>query len=297
MRFRAASWDDIRKVFESESGQRLDRFFNQWVYQAGAPSFTFGAVAVHPVETGFRVDGRILQPGTPYDVALDMTFLTEQASVIQPLSVAGPETPFHVVTPRPPGKIVLDSGVDVFRRLDWAEVPPTVNTVKASTDLLVVVATALAGADNGGVGQLMASLGLRRYTIIDESQVGRIGIAGNDVLFFGCPSRQHLLSVIPETITVAPDRFTVDGEVFRQPGDALFCVFQHPVTDGKTAALFFPLSSGAADAATRKITHYGRYSYLVFSSGRNRLKATWPIISSPMEYFFPVADDSERPGA
>lgn len=110
-------------------------------------------------------------------------------------------------------------------------------------------------------------------------------------------SRVQLLSVVPETITVAPGRFTVDGEAFDAPGDALFCVFQHPVTEGKTAALFFPLSGGGAASAVRKITHCGRYSYLVFSDGGNRIKSTWPVIFSPMEYFLPVPDDGDKQDA
>jgi hypothetical protein len=34
----------------------------------------------------------------------------------------------------------------------------------------------------------------------------------------------------------------------------------------------------------RKITHYGKYSYLAFENGKNRAKGFWPIEQSPLEY-------------
>jgi hypothetical protein len=50
------------------------------------------------------------------------------------------------------------------------------------------------------------------------------------------------------------------------------------------AALFWPLSEKYAETTARKITHYGRYSYLVFRNGKNREKGVWPPDSSPLEY-------------
>lgn len=292
MRFRPASWDDIRHIFAHESGQDLDGFFDQWVNRSGAPTFAFGAVTVRPEGGAYRVDGSILQSRPAYGLTMEMTILTEGGERIQrSMAVAGAETPFHAVTAQIPGKIVMDPGVDVFRRLVWAEVPPTVNTVKASGDLLVVVAARWRTAAAKIIGTLLTSLGVAAGEVIEETRIGEVGLAGKDVLFLGVPSQKHLISVLPETITLAKDGFTVEGESFDQSGDAMFCVFQHPVTEGKIAALFFPLSKAAADAALPKITHYGKYSTLVFENGVNRIKTTWPVDFSPMVYYFPVSGD------
>ena len=52
--------------------------------------------------------------------------------------------------------------------------------------------------------------------------------------------------------------------------------------EDRIAALFMPLSSQYADTVAGKITHYGKYSYLAFNSGRNREKGFWPVEKSPL---------------
>jgi hypothetical protein len=42
-----------------------------------------------------------------------------------------------------------------------------------------------------------------------------------------------------------------------------------------------PGNGGTAEA--RKITHYGKYSYLIFREGRNIAKGSWPMEDSPLE--------------
>jgi hypothetical protein len=41
-------------------------------------------------------------------------------------------------------------------------------------------------------------------------------------------------------------------------------------------ALFDPLSGQAARQYLPKITHYGKYGYLIFAGGQNRRKGTMP---------------------
>jgi hypothetical protein len=77
------------------------------------------------------------------------------------------------------------------------------------------------------------------------------------------------------------------GKIYSSPGDALFAVLPHPGTPGRVVAVFLPLSPGAANAAGRKIPHYGNYSYLAFSGGNNRDKGTWAPAASPAVHRFP----------
>ena len=72
------------------------------------------------------------------------------------------------------------------------------------------------------------------------------------------------------------DRFSLKGETFAAAGDALFLVTENPARPGAVTGLFLPLSDRAGAAAAPKITHYGRYGYLVFHNGDNRLKGQFP---------------------
>ena len=61
-----------------------------------------------------------------------------------------------------------------------------------------------------------------------------------------------------------------------------FGVFAHPMVEGRVMALFMPVSTEYVGQVARKVTHYGKYSYLVFSQGRNQVKGIWPISASPL---------------
>jgi hypothetical protein len=82
----------------------------------------------------------------------------------------------------------------------------------------------------------------------------------------------------------------LNGTVYADPADTFFGVFRHPLTPGRSMALFYPLSDRIADAAARKVTHYGRYSYLAFSRGQNRAKGTWPVTRSPLIHNWRTGD-------
>jgi hypothetical protein len=45
-----------------------------------------------------------------------------------------------------------------------------------------------------------------------------------------------------------------------------------------------PLSTDYSEIVAAKVTHYGKYSYLAFQNGRNMLKGSWPVKSSPLVY-------------
>jgi hypothetical protein len=78
----------------------------------------------------------------------------------------------------------------------------------------------------------------------------------------------------------------LDGTVYSAAGDALFAVFPRQADPGRVAAVFLPLSPSAAAAVGRKIAHYGKYSYLVFTDGENKSKGTWEPADSPVVHRF-----------
>jgi hypothetical protein len=81
--------------------------------------------------------------------------------------------------------------------------------------------------------------------------------------------------------------FELQGVRFNNPEATFFGVFNHPANRNRSVALFLPLSSRYADIVARKITHYGKYSYLVFQGAKNQIKATWPVTESPLIYQWP----------
>jgi hypothetical protein len=100
--------------------------------------------------------------------------------------------------------------------------------------------------------------------------------AGHDLLVCGVPEKAGLLPQLPEGMAVTRTGFAVEHESFTAPDDALFAVAARPSGPERVTALFVPLSARAADACVTRISHYGKYGYLVFSGGQNRIKGMQP---------------------
>jgi hypothetical protein len=78
--------------------------------------------------------------------------------------------------------------------------------------------------------------------------------------------------------------FQVDGATSPTDSDTFFGVLPHPDDPRRVMAIFLPRSSRYAEMAAGKVTHYGRYSYLIFGKGQNQAKGNWPVIDSPVIY-------------
>ena len=100
----------------------------------------------------------------------------------------------------------------------------------------------------------------------------------------GCPRDKAFFRHLPDQAAIDPKSFILNKKTYAQPSDVFFGVFDHPFSENRIAALFFPLSPHQAENVARKITHYGKYSYLTFENGKNRDKGFWPIAHSPLEY-------------
>ena len=129
---------------------------------------------------------------------------------------------------------------------------------------------------------LVLSLGLKHNEFVTEDELSRRKLVENDILIIGQPRQKDLLQKMPNQVSVHPGSFTLNNTLYSKPSDAFFGVFHHPVTDNRIAALFIPSSNKFADIVARKITHYGKYSYLAFQLGKNTDKGNWTVEKSPL---------------
>jgi hypothetical protein len=164
------------------------------------------------------------------------------------------------------------------------EIPPAINAIKSSASILAVLSADLEPKVKTAARTLILSLGLKNYTFAEENNIKREQLLGKDILVIGYPQNKALFRHLPESIAIEPNSFILNQKTYQQSSDVFFGVFAHPFTENRIAALFFPLSSHQAENVARKITHYGKYSYLAFEDGQNRAKGFWPTEQSPLEY-------------
>ena len=285
--FRTASWDDLAREFGSAAGRDMGPFFRRWIGSAGAPFLSLSDVRAERDGKGWSVTGRVRQETPAYDLKVPVRLETAGAPVDIVLPMKGEQGTFAIASDDRPTAVLLDPDVDLFRRLHPSEIPPTVNGIRGSGDLAVVVAKGFPRETADAARILLSAMGRERLPLLREEDTSPEQLADRDVLYFGLPSgKAYLPSALPRELSLAAVKFTLNGTEFAAPGDALFAVLPHPSSAGRVAAVFLPLSPEAANAAGRKISHYGKYSYLAFSGGNNREKGTWTAADSPAVHRF-----------
>jgi hypothetical protein len=71
-RFRKAGTDNVQQAFEAESGQSLERFFEQWIHGAGVPRLT-SSWQLDPAAAAPTVVVRLEQVGVQYEYPVTVT--------------------------------------------------------------------------------------------------------------------------------------------------------------------------------------------------------------------------------
>jgi Peptidase family M1 domain len=282
--FMRASWSDFLGAFGRLSGKDFASFREEWLTWGGGPRLALAGVTRKAAGQGWTVTGEVVQTPPTYGLSLPIALETAGGVLRQNLPVEGERTPFAFTVPTEPERLVLDPEIDIFRLLSPAEVPPTVNRLKGSDSLLVIV-TDRCRADRETLGLLLESLGQMGREIIGERGTDASGLAGHDLLFCGPPELPDLAPPAAG-VTMTRQGFTIEGQTFDRPEDALFFVTRHPADRERVAALFYPLSAGAAAKAVPKITHYGKYGYLGFSAGENRRKGLAPVAARESSVIF-----------
>ena len=285
--FVPTSWDDLRLAFERRSGRPLGPFFDQWVGRKGAPRLHLGDVQTAREGGELKVTGRLIQEKPFFTAGLDMALDGAGHHARQRLTIVDETTRFDLAAPAGAAQLSADPDHHLLRRLDPAEIPPTVNRLKSSPSVLLVVC-ASAPANGQEVAETLAeALGLQAYSIAAERNVDRALLDGRDVILVGTPRDPEWLRAHPPMLKLNPQGFALDpgGEV--GGADAFFGVFAHPHQPGRVLALLLPLSPDHAERVAAKITHYGRYSYLVFRGDRNLARGWWPVEASPVSIPIP----------
>jgi hypothetical protein len=282
--FRRTSWSDLQHAFESRGRRSLQDFFDQWVHRRGAPRFSLDEVRVEHTGGIWNVRGQIIQRKPYFSFPLTLALETRKQTASQKISVSGRATSFELNSDYRPQKLTADPDDDIFRRLSPSEIPPAVNALKSSPAVITVLSEKLDPEIKKAAATLALSLGLKHNEIVTESELNRQMLAENDILVIGLPRRNDLLQKMPARVTIQSDSFSLNEKHYETPFGTFFGVFEHPVAANRSAALFMPLSPQYADVVAGKITHYGKYSYLAFRSGKNLDKGIWPVESSPLVY-------------
>ena len=281
-----ASWDDFDRAFSQHGRSDPASFFRQWVDRPGAPAVSLAEAAATREGGRWKVTARLRQEKPHYDIEVPVRLLTDNGAVDAVIPLSGEDVRFSLWAADRPRRLVADPDADLFRRLPLDEIPPAVNGIRGSADLVAVAARGLPPATVEAAKIVLSALGRNEVPVLREAETPPARLSGHDVLYLGVPEGAGYLPPLPKGLTLDPRAFSLDGTTYGDPGDALFVALPHPSDAGRVCAVFLPLSPEAASQAGRKIPHYGKYGYLVFSSGTSKAKGSWEAASSATSHAF-----------
>ncbi len=289
--FERTSWKDIWEVFTQEGhweAGEASNLFDQWINRPGAPVLEVKEVQFSRSGKEWSIEGVIGQMAPPYRLELPLRLTTSAGKYDSLISLADLTKSFELKVNEVPRSLAVDPETNVFRLLYPSEIPATINSIKGAKKLVAVYSGPISPEVEETFKTLLVGLNHGDVPIRTEGNVDLQKIKDSSLLFFGLPRTERLqkfFTARPEGMVLSPDKFSLDGLLSSSDADCLFAVFKHPQEEGKWVALFLPVTGTKKDsilAAARKITHYGKYSYLSFFRGTNRVKGLWEVSSSPL---------------
>jgi aminopeptidase N len=306
-RFRIASFDDVRRVFEGVSGRPLEAFFRQWVTRTGAPELVLSDSRVEQAGGRYRLHLTLAQrhSGDPYELEVPVAVTLAEQSVAREfvISMNRRQQAFTLDLPARPLRVDVDPRFDLFRKLALAETPPAFTGLFGADDLLVVLPRGAKGAMAAAwraFADDVARMGPDRVRAVYDDDLDTLP-ADQAVMLLGWDNRfasQLQRDLARHPLTFEDDRVTSAGEPTDKGGHAFAWVTRVAGADGRS----HPRAWIAADLAAalpglgRKLPHYHKYSYLAFAGEEpeNRIKGRWPVTDSPMSRQF---EGQAPPGA
>jgi len=293
--FKTASFDDLRIVLEQVSGKNLIDDFNQWVKRTGAPALQLSNAKNTPFESGYRLSFELsqTQDGEPYQlsVPLAITFQNRTPSYQTNVSMNKKQQTFDLILPAQPLRLDVDPEFDLFRKLARQEIPPALTQVFGSHKVTVILPTEVnSELDNAyrKFAKKIEKMGPGIVSILKDNELDHLP-GDQSILLLGWENRW--ISAMPlSQYGVSFDQDEVEIGIKRfSRGEASTALTMGHGKDGEfSISLVSTDLPKALSGLARKLPHYHKYSFLVFtgSEPQNRLKGRWPIESSPMTVAF-----------
>jgi aminopeptidase N len=281
-RFREASYDDIEKSFEAVTGLELRPFFDQWVRNAGTPELSLDNATARDAHVDITLSQ--VQSGRPF--ALDVPVVIATDKGVETRTVSMPSNRARVDASFDLGgaaqRVEVDPQFQVYRRLSPFEIPPSLSKAFGARKVLIVM-SAQSAPVYAGLAKAWARDGVE--TIMDTELDGLP--ADRAVWVFGAGNK--FAPVVAEALKTYGASLDAKGlhtanATYEGAARSLVAAVRHPSNPSSAVIYVSASSEAAADALARKLPHYGKYSWLVFTGDEATNEATgeWPIGDTPL---------------
>ena len=251
-RYRNASWDDIRNSFQKYYDNNLQGFFTQWLDRTGLPQLTFENFLLIQTGRTFTLSFDVNQDEKVFAITIPVSIYMSDETIQKSITVTRKKQSFDFELPGKPSKIVFDENYDVARSLSRDEMPHVIAAL--SGELQVVVLPEKNSDRYDGVIQEFQDKGARIMHAAD--------ITNEDL-------KNHALIILGHDNPVIGRLY---GNVPPENAGFSIRILENPWNRDKVTGIISGESREEIDTAFYKVSHYGKYSTLLFNQGKNIAK-------------------------
>ena len=254
-----ASWQDVQKSFAAAAGENLDAFFSQRLTRNFIPALAVENISTETIDGTPTLFFDLLQlSDEPFSLVVPIRVTTTTSTMNVTSRVTERKTRIAVNSTEAPVEFTLDPEYTFLRQLNGAELPAVWSAFLGSHKQLIILGDE---KDRPQYQALLEVLAKNHPTLTTAAQVTNQELSNNDLLFLGldqAPSRA--LFALPEH---RGQGFNLD-------------VRRNPLNVDRVAVLVASSDQEQTRSVARRLGHYGKYSSLEFSNGRNTLKKIHP---------------------
>jgi aminopeptidase N len=257
-----ANWDDLKKSFEIASGSDLGTFFSERLKRSDIPELGVEDIKVEYSPNNHILSFTLLQQSEePFSLVVPIQIKTMSSTITVNSEITVQKTRVAIPLDQLPLEFTVDPEHSFLRKLTDEELPAVWSRFMGAEKQLVILAKE---SDRDLYQPVLDALAAKKLTLTTAAKVTNLELSENDLLFLGldqAPSR---------ALFGLPDRpkqgFTLD-------------VRRNPLNRSHVAVLVSSSEKDQTMAVGRRLSHYGKYSYLEFKNGRNSEKRIQPTNS------------------
>ncbi len=253
-RFRITSWQDLERIFSKTAGENLSSFFAFWLNNKGAMAINISKIRLYQPKNGYNLQFEIRVANSTMPVFIPVVIYTENKQEKHILPVSAAKQTLSLPLQERPQKMVVDPDYDLFRTLDPPERRAVLSRLLGDPTRTVV----LSEANEKTYGSLIQELQSQGFSTASVEEIDHSVLGEKSFLFLG--PQTELQSFLPEP----PEN----------PSGFFLQMRKNILNPRHVLGLIQAENSDEVNGVGRRLFHYGQYSRLQFSGGKNVEKET-----------------------
>ena len=258
-RYKRAGWDEIEDNFSNISDQDLSDFFDQWLTRWDIPKLNIDNIDISQVKGQSKLSFILKQRNVqPYSFQLPVLVNTRNKQISKTIDITEQDQPVEIFTNALPVELLIDPEYDLMRSVSFRETPPLLSHFFGAENKIASLPSSEAEAEK--YTPLLPFLERMGADIVTSDELDNNDLDEGSFLFLGFS--KHVLGLFAEP-NHSEKGVTVD-------------VRSNPLAPGEVIMLITSPDKEQTQSIVRKLSHYGKYSYLYFENGRLSKKETLP---------------------